>query len=129
MHAFIIEDDYLISQSIQDMLSDLGFNSFSFARSEDAAIAGAAGERFDLVTVDARLLPGDGVKAVEAIHAARRVPVIFITGYREELIGRLQGPLSNAPIIRKPIDADLFAATVRELLSQDPNSSEATSGI
>ena len=61
MHAFIIEDDYLIGRSIQDMLTDLGFTAFSFARSEDAAVAGAAGERFDLITADVRLVPGDGL--------------------------------------------------------------------
>ena len=38
--AFIIEDDYLISQAIADMLSELGFSKFGFARSEDAAIMG-----------------------------------------------------------------------------------------
>jgi CheY-like chemotaxis protein len=68
LHAFIIEDDYLISQTIQDLLGPLGFSRFSFARSEDTAIAGATGEKFDLITADSRLLPGDGVRAVETIR-------------------------------------------------------------
>ena len=38
MHAFIIEDEYLIGQSLRDMLEPLGFKTFSFARSEDAAV-------------------------------------------------------------------------------------------
>ena len=41
MHAYIIEDDYLISKALQDMLEELGFTKFSFARSEDAAHASA----------------------------------------------------------------------------------------
>ena len=45
MHAFIIEDEYLIGQALRDMLEPLGFTSFSFARSEDAAVMGARGER------------------------------------------------------------------------------------
>ncbi|MDP8912983.1 MAG: response regulator, partial [Pseudomonadota bacterium] len=86
MHALIIEDDYLIGQTIQDMLGDLGFARFSFATSESAAIAAAAsGEKFDLITADARLLPGNGVKAVEVICEHRKIPVVFITGYPEEL--------------------------------------------
>ena len=40
MHALIIEDEYLIAHSLEDMLEPLGFTSFSFARSEDAARAG-----------------------------------------------------------------------------------------
>ena len=70
MHAYIIEDDYLISKSLQDMLEELGFTRFSFARSEDAAVLGANEPNIDLITADVRLLPGDGVKAVEAICAS-----------------------------------------------------------
>lgn len=119
MHAFIIEDDYLISQSLQDLLSDLGFNSFSFARSEDAAIAGASGEKFDLITADARLLPGDGLRAVEAICRDRHVPVVFITAYAEELQERLQGRFADAPMLQKPIKAEELAAAVRQVLKKN----------
>lgn len=116
MHAFIIEDDYLISQAIQDILADLGFTSFSFARSEDAAIAGANGEAFDLITADVRLLPGDGIKAVETICAKRHIPVIFITGYAPDIEERLQNRLPGATVVEKPIkEAELMAA-VRKVL-------------
>src|SRR3954470_9283126 len=116
VHAFIIEDDYLISRSIQDMLSDLGFTAFSFARSEDAAVAGATGEKFDLITADVRLLPGDGVRAVEAIRAGRSTPLIFITGYADELRDRLGDQLPPAPIVQKPIKIAELEAAVREVL-------------
>ena len=120
MHAFIIEDDYLISQAIQDVLSDLGFSRFSFARSEDAAIAGATGETFDLITADARLLPGDGIKAVETICARRQVPVIFITGYVDDVRERLQGHLPHAMIIGKPIRQTELSEAVRRLVPERP---------
>ena len=80
MHAYIIEDDYLIAQSIQDILSDVGFTRFSFARSEDVAVMGAGEQTFDLITADARLLPGDGVAAVAAEVAA-------VTSRRESSAG------------------------------------------
>lgn len=118
MHAFIIEDDYLISQSIQDLLTDLGFTAFSFAKSEDAAIAGAHGEKFDLITADSRLLPGDGLRAVEKIRRDSHMPVIFVTGYADELRERLQGTLADAPIVRKPIDGEEFSAAVRQVLGR-----------
>ncbi|TFI59086.1 response regulator [Sphingomonas parva] len=118
MHAFIIEDDYLISQAVRDMLTDLGFTSFSFARSEDAAIAGAHGETFDLITADARLLPGDGIKAVEAICRRRSVPVIFVTGYPDDIKEALETKLPGAAIVSKPIDHAEFATMVRTLLEE-----------
>lgn len=116
VHAFIIEDDYLISQAIRDILADLGFTTFSFARSEDAAIAGAAGEAFDLITADARLLPGDGVKAVETICADRQIPVIFITGFAPELEQRLRDRLREAVIVEKPIEEAALRAAVSKFL-------------
>ena len=114
MHALIIEDDYLISRAIQDMLGDLGFTDFSFARSEDAAILeGTGAERFDLVTADARLTPGDGVKAAEAIRAKTGTPLVFVTAYTHELEGRLEGALAGVPVVRKPLDPAELAAGVR----------------
>jgi DNA-binding response OmpR family regulator len=118
VHAFIIEDDYLISQSIQTMLSDLGFTQFSYARSEDEAILGASGQKFDLITADARLLPGNGVKAVEVICKYRKIPVVFVTGYADELKGRLQGRFSDCAIVTKPIKPDELAAAVHKVIGK-----------
>ena len=115
MHAFIIEDDYLIGQALQDMLEGLGFKSFSFARSEDAAVMGATNRRIDLITADVRLLPGDGVRAVDAISAKRDIPVVFITGYAEELQERLPG----ATVVQKPVKQDQLAAAVRDALNRE----------
>jgi CheY-like chemotaxis protein len=112
MHAFIIEDDYLISESLQDMLERLGFTEFSFARSEDAAVFGATEQPIDLITADVRLLPGDGLRAVEAICTRRQIPVIFVTGYAEEL----QDRAPDATVIQKPIKEVELAAAVRRML-------------
>lgn len=116
MHAFIIEDDYLISRSLQDLLGDLGFTAFSFARSEDAAVLAATGaETYDLVTADVRLLPGDGIKAAEAFRAG--TPLVFVTAYAEELADRLAGRLADVPIVQKPVKPAEFEAAVRRALA------------
>jgi DNA-binding response OmpR family regulator len=112
MHAFIIEDNYLIAQSLRDMLESLGFTSFSFARSEDAAVSGASAEKIDLLTADVRLLPGDGVRAVKTICARRAIPVIFITGYKEEILDRVPA----AMVIQKPVDMDELTRAVKRAL-------------
>jgi len=114
MHAFIIEDEYLIGQSLRDMLEKLGFTSFSFARSEDTAIAGAAAEKIDLITADVRLLPGDGVRAVEKICESRAIPVVFITGYLEELRDRAPAAI----VVQKPVRENELAAAVDNALRE-----------
>jgi two-component system, response regulator PdtaR len=114
VHALIIEDDYLIGKSLQDMLEPLGFTKFSYARSEDAAVFGAGNENIDLITADVRLLPGDGVRAVEAICSKRDIPVIFVTGYAEELLDREP----DATVIQKPVKAEELAAAVKAALAR-----------
>ena len=116
MRAFIIEDEYLIARSIQDRLEDLGFNAFSFARSEDAAVVGARSERIDLITADIRLVPGDGLDAVEAICATRNVPVVFITGYAPELEERLENRLPAAGVLQKPLKENELEEAVKRVL-------------
>ena len=124
MHAFIIEDDWLISQSIQDLLWELGFTQFSFARSEDAAVAGAMGDNFDLITADVRLLPGDGIKAVEKICADRDIPVVFVTGYAADVERRVPGAIViqkpfNLPRLDEAIAAARLQARARQAFAGD----------
>ena len=121
MHAFIIEDDYLIAKALQDMLEELGFTKFSFARSEDAAIMGANQSDIDLISADVRLLPGDGVNAVEAICADRDIPVLFITGYREELEERKP----DAVVLQKPVKKEELADAVARVLKRKRRSQDA----
>ena len=112
MHAFIIEDDYLIAQNLRDMLERKGFTRFSFARSEDAAVMGATSQQFDLISADVRLIPGDGLNAVEAICAQRDIPVIFITGYADEVIEREP----NAIVVQKPVQEEELDEALRKAL-------------
>jgi DNA-binding response OmpR family regulator len=121
MHAYIIEDDHLIAESIQDMLENLGFTRFSFARSEDVAVFGANEPDIDLITADVRLLPGDGVRAVEAICAKREIPVLFITGFREELEERKP----DAVALQKPIQPEALEQAVRQVLRAKATPSDA----
>src|SRR3712207_4146564 len=114
MHALIIEDDYLIGRTIEDVLGTLGFRSFSFARSEDAAIAAARDRLPDLIAADLRLLPGNGVAAVEAIKAKRHVPVVFVTGYAPDL----EEQMPDANVVNKPVKHNELAAAVKRALAE-----------
>jgi DNA-binding response OmpR family regulator len=124
MHAFIIEDEYLIGQSLRDMLENLGFKTFTFARSEDAAVIGAKAQRIDLITADVRLLPGDGVRAVETICRDRDIPVVFITGYADELKERAP----EAVVVQKPVKPEHLEAAVANVLRKRQVPADAKSG-
>lgn len=92
---------------IEDTLAGLGYSSFAFAASMNAAVDEAKLRCPDLITVDVRLAPGCGIEAVEAICADHPIPVIFITATPQKVQQRLPGHV----IVVKPfLPAQLVAA-------------------
>lgn len=98
MHALIIEDDFLISELIQDGLADLGYTSFDLAYGEQEAVAYAEARCPDLITADGRLTDGSGVGAVRNICQSRQIAVVFITGDETDIIDAVP----DAVIVDKP---------------------------
>lgn len=107
MHALIIEDEFMIAMTIEDVLRDCGFNSFDIVASNEGAIAAATRRCPDLITADVELRPGCGIAAVEEICRDSPIPVIFITGNASEVRKRLP----EHPVLNKPFSkAKLIAA-------------------
>ena len=109
MHVLIIEDEAIIAMAIEDALRDCGCSSFDFAADVRSAVEAAASRCPDLITADVRLAPGSGIDAVEAICAAKPIPVIFITGTPGEVRQRVPSHI----VVHKPFNAAQVAAAVR----------------
>jgi len=98
-HVLIIEDEMLIALEIENLLADMGFQTFDIADSPDRALASAVARRPDLITADVRIIGGTGVEAVKAIVATLGlIPVVFVTGNIGDL--RDQDPFA---LVEKPI--------------------------
>lgn len=110
MHALIIEDQFLITALIEDVLRDLGYQTFDAVDREADAIRAAEARRPDLITADQRLADGSGVGAVRTICAARPIPVVFISEYRDEVRALIPG----AVLLGKPFNERMMRAAVAE---------------
>jgi CheY-like chemotaxis protein len=98
-HALIIEDEILIAFEVEALLSEQGFTSFDIADSPADALALALAHPPDLITADYRIIGGTGVEAVEAIHRQLgRIPVVYVTGNSDLLVGRFKPPVVGKPI-------------------------------
>nr|WP_295665972.1 response regulator [Sphingomonas sp.] len=98
----IIEDEPFIAMDIQQLLEQEGATSFSFAGSEDEAVASAMQSRPDVITSDVKLASGTGPHAIETIfERLGTIPVIFITGSPQDCTP-CEPP---GVILRKPVDA------------------------
>lgn len=66
---------------LQQLLENEGATSFTFADSEEGAVASAMATRPDVITSDVKLAHGTGPNAIRIIHERLGlIPVIFVTG-------------------------------------------------
>ena len=115
VHALIIEDEFFIAMEIEDILSDLGFTSFDIALTPQDAIDAAKRLCPDLITSDVQLRPGCGISTVLTICECRAIPVIFLTGTRDEVLRRL--PPSR--VLSKPFSSSQLSDEVQAALVED----------
>ena len=78
----IIEDDRLLNQALNKMLTDKGYDT-TCAHSREEALALSV-DRIDLFLIDIGLPDGDGLKLYRELKAEKDVPAIFLTARDEE---------------------------------------------
>jgi CheY-like chemotaxis protein len=104
-HALIIEDEMIIALEVENLLQQLGFQTFDIADNPSDALAYAQARRPDLVTADMRIVGGTGAEAVaEIVRIIGKVPVVYVTGNPDML-----APYQPVFFVDKPIAPNRFA--------------------
>ena len=98
MRALIIEDHGLVAAQIEGDLIELGFTAIDIVDNEEDAVRAADLNSPDAIVSDQRLLSGSGVSAIRRICHDRKLPVVFITGFPDEV----RAAMPNAIIALKP---------------------------
>lgn len=81
----VVEDDKLLTEEIQHMLSNLGYEVAGTASSGEEAIGRATETSPDLVIMDIVLKGSvDGVKAAEHISICLDIPVVYLSAHSDE---------------------------------------------
>lgn len=105
----VVEDELLLSMTIQDALADLGCKSITAAATTEQAVALVEGEVFDAAVLDMNL-NGDSSRRVADALGARGVPFVVTTGNRVIWDG-IEGA-----VLRKPFKhAELLEVLTRLL--------------
>jgi CheY-like chemotaxis protein len=101
--VLVVEDEPMLSLALQDMLADLGCVVAGTAARLAPALRLARELDFDVAVLDINL-GGERVDPVAEAVAARRLPVVFLTGYGRD------GVPSHVPglVVEKPYQPDIL---------------------
>ena len=120
-NILVIDDEGLVTKSLQKLLKKEGFNAV-IAASGQEAIEQCKGCDFDLIVSDIRMPQLDGIETIRKIRALLKdsgkqpIPEIFITGYADEDSYKSALELKVADYIYKPFDTKEFVNTIKRNL-------------
>jgi CheY-like chemotaxis protein len=120
----VVEDEAIPARAAAVMLGRIGCEVTSIVDTGTAAVTAASSQRPDLVLMDIRLKGEmDGIEAAVVIRERLRIPIVFVSAYRAEELGRRQSDLGGATYLTKPIDEQELAAAVRRAVGAPHRSS------
>jgi DNA-binding response OmpR family regulator len=112
LQVLVVEDDSLIAMLLVETLVEMGHGVCGAEATESGAVAAALRYQPDLIIVDAQLIEGDGILAVDQILNTGFVPHLFISGNIKKVLARRPGAVA----IQKPFrDSELDQAIRRAL--------------
>ena len=114
--VLIIEDEPVIAMDLRMLVEGCGHRVVGIASSETEALRIMQTERAGLILADVNLgRGGSGITAVRRILETVTVPVIFVTGYPEQLL-TAEG-LEPAFVMRKPFDPVTLAISTYQAIN------------
>jgi len=114
----IVEDEAIVAIDIQKTVQKLGYEVPAIAFSGEEALRKTEELHPDVVLMNI-VLKGqmDGIQAAQKIYELFGIPSIFMTGYSEELLERLN-TLQPLFYVSKPVDENLLHATILKALKE-----------
>ena len=113
--VLLVEDEAMIAMLLEDMLGDLGCEVVGPAYAIAPALALASSEAaIDVAILDVNIAGRPVFEVADALRA-RRVPMIFSSGYGDSGLREVD---RGAPVLGKPFRAGELAAALREALGE-----------
>ena len=117
----VVDNDPDLRRVISLRLSRAGYSCVE-AGTGAQALSEWRRRSFDVVVSDLNMPSGDGIALADALQRDEAVPIIFITGFREDFKRRLRR-VNNVSLLEKPFDPsvliDLIEATLARRATGD----------
>src|SRR5262245_19929176 len=114
-HVLVVDDDPLIRQTIVNYLGDYEMRVTALASGREIDDV-TAREMIDLLILDLKLPGEDGMDIARRIRAASSMPIIMLTGRKEEADRVMALELGADDYLTKPFSPRELLARIRSLL-------------
>ncbi|GGH15225.1 hypothetical protein GCM10007036_15070 [Alsobacter metallidurans] len=123
--CLIVEDNFLIAMTMQDLMAELGWETIPAQNVDEAMHAFADQRKVDLLITDIRIPGGDGITLAKLFKSLQpSLQVIFATGcVLEELE---QARSTGFPVLTKPFDLTMLETALREVARSSSEARAAT---
>jgi CheY-like chemotaxis protein len=113
----LVEDDPLVREMARRSLVDAGFEVLDAPDGQAALDLVAAEPRIDAVLSDLAM-PGMGGRELARRLQEQRpgLPIVFMSGYTDDVVHRRGLLESGVPFLEKPLSPDLLARKIRQVL-------------
>ncbi len=112
-----VDDETLLVQMVQDMLTQLGYQVTAKTHPDDAlGLFQADPQRYDLIITDQTMPVMTGMELARKMLAIRPdVPIILLTGYSEAVTSETARQAGIREFIMKPVVEAQIARTIRSI--------------
>ncbi len=108
VRVLIAEDDYLVGETIKEMLTQVGYTVVGKAADGLEAIEMTQVLQPDVIIMDIEMPGVDGIEATRRIYDACPTPVVMLTAYqREELVAKAGAAGAGAYLVKPPDPREL----------------------
>lgn len=115
-NVLIMEDDLLLTLSLELMLKNAGIQNMMRAETGEEAINKVKSENIDLIIADIYLGEGiSGTEAVMRIQEEKKIPVIYITGNSDLQNRDFAKKTDYVEYLVKPISNEVFKKTLAKV--------------
>lgn len=118
-NIMVVEDEGVVSIDIRNMLKKAGYNIAAVAFQGEEAVIKAEQSSPDLVLMDIGLKGEiDGIEAAKRIRDRFQIPVVFLTGFADEVTVAKAQEVNPSGFIIKPINEEELNRTLEDILKK-----------
>lgn len=126
----VIDDSRMIRMHVRDMLPE---SNFDIIEAKDGAegYQKIRSENPNLIMLDFILPKMSGWEVYQEIQkegALKRIPLVLMSGRKEEVIEKLPEPFEHFAFIEKPFEQRQLIAAIKEAMAKAPKLAPATAG-